>query len=110
MQAVGAFLFQHPHNLGTLFIQELCAEDPPKKWHAKAADRTATNGAPVGLIAFAGVAVGVIKFHMVFCSHRMQHRYYTAYNASVTARQQAKRCTSSSIHATVTSGIGIVES
>ncbi|KAF8593442.1 hypothetical protein BDV93DRAFT_566545 [Ceratobasidium sp. AG-I] len=57
LRAVGIFLFQHPHNLGTLFIEELCAEDPPKKWHAKAADKTATNGAPVGLLAFAGVAV-----------------------------------------------------
>ncbi|KAG8711321.1 hypothetical protein FRC08_016046 [Ceratobasidium sp. 394] len=54
-QVIGAFLFQHPHNLGTLFIQELCSEDPVKKWHAKAADKTATNGAPVGLLAFAGV-------------------------------------------------------
>ncbi|KAG9079558.1 hypothetical protein FS749_008417 [Ceratobasidium sp. UAMH 11750] len=56
-QAVGAFLFQHPHMLGTLFIQELCSEDAPKKWHAKATDKTATNGAPVGLLAFAGVAI-----------------------------------------------------
>ncbi|KAG8700599.1 hypothetical protein FRC09_005856 [Ceratobasidium sp. 395] len=56
-QVIGAFLFQHPHMFGTLFIQELCSEDAPKKWHAKAADKTATNGAPVGLLAFAGVAI-----------------------------------------------------
>ncbi|KAG8682043.1 hypothetical protein FRC09_017055 [Ceratobasidium sp. 395] len=56
-EVTGAFLFQHPHLFGTLFIEELCSEDAPKKWHAKAADKSATNGAPVGLLAFAGVAI-----------------------------------------------------
>ncbi|KAG8762308.1 hypothetical protein FRC12_009106 [Ceratobasidium sp. 428] len=56
-EVIGAFLFQHAHVFGTLFIQELCSEDAPKKWHAKAADKSATNGAPVGLLAFAGVAI-----------------------------------------------------
>lgn len=38
-------------------MRELCDEDPYKKWHAKLADPKATNSAPVGLIAFAGVVV-----------------------------------------------------
>ncbi|QRW02373.1 hypothetical protein RhiLY_01371 [Ceratobasidium sp. AG-Ba] len=33
-------------------IAELCADDPKKKWHAKAKDKSATKGAPVGLLAF----------------------------------------------------------
>ncbi|KAF8594352.1 hypothetical protein BDV93DRAFT_565525 [Ceratobasidium sp. AG-I] len=74
LRAVGMFLFQHPHNLGTLFIEELCAEDPPKRWHAKATDRSATNGAPIALIAFAGVAI-------LHCLHCIRDRSVTGKKA-----------------------------
>ena len=50
-------LFEHPANLGTLFINDLCQDDPPRKWHKNLKDKTATKGVPISLIAFAAIAV-----------------------------------------------------
>ncbi|KAF8594434.1 hypothetical protein BDV93DRAFT_565439 [Ceratobasidium sp. AG-I] len=62
-EAICAILFEHPANLGTLFMSELCQEDTPRKWHKKLKDRTATKGISIGLIAFAAIAI----LHMLEC-------------------------------------------
>lgn len=49
-----------PSNLGTLFIEELCGHDGQLEWHVKLKDKTAKQGLPIGVIAFAAVLVSNI--------------------------------------------------
>ncbi|KAF8606684.1 hypothetical protein BDV93DRAFT_553845 [Ceratobasidium sp. AG-I] len=63
VEVICGLLFEHPANLGTLFMDELCQEDPPHKWHKKLKDLTATKGVSIGLIVFAAIAI----LHMLEC-------------------------------------------
>ncbi|KAF8594511.1 hypothetical protein BDV93DRAFT_515733 [Ceratobasidium sp. AG-I] len=64
-ESVCAILFEHPANLGTLFMSELCQDNPPRKWHKKLKDKTATKGISIDLIVFAAIAI----LHTLECIH-----------------------------------------